>query len=56
MSSTDEALARIERKVDALAHQLGVLIEALADDEDEGPRMDLSGNPIPPKDKAATTF
>ena len=56
MSDRDQ-LDRIERKVDALAAQIGVLIEALAqDDEDEGPTTDLSGNPIPPRDKSQTTF
>ena len=56
MSEKDQ-LDRIERKVDALAVQIGVLIDALAqDDEDEGPTTDLSGNPIPPRDKSQTTF
>lgn len=55
--SDREQLDRIERKVDALAAQIGVLIEALAqDDEDDGPRMDLSGNPIPARDRSVTTL
>lgn len=55
--SEQNQLERIERKIDTLAVQIGVLINALAqDDEDEGPTTDLSGNPIPPRDKSQTTF
>lgn len=55
--SDKEQLDRIERKVDALTVQIGALINALAqDDEDEGPTTDLSGNPIPPRDRSQTTF
>lgn len=56
MSDTEQ-LDRIERKVDLLTTQIVALIDVLSrDDEDDGPTMDLSGNPIPPRDKSQTTF
>ena len=55
--SDKDTLERIEHKVDALAAQLAVLINALAqDDEDEAPSTDMAGNPIPRRDEAQTTF
>ncbi len=51
-----QELARVGRQMDVLAEQMGLLINALAEDDEEGPQMDLSGNPIPPRDKGATTF
>ena len=56
MNCNGDGLDRIERKVDALAAQLAVLIDALAEDDEEGPSMDLNGNPIPARDKSVTTF
>lgn len=53
---TDQ-LDRLERKIDQMQAQIAVLIDALAqDDEEDEPQTDMAGNPLPMRDRSQVTF